>query len=243
MKRDPYRDQANKSRQELKTANEQIDTHDNTAGEKTRLALHSKKRDEKASQKKPFPLIRVLLALFVLLPLTVTVLSITFFNNEESVTNATLTRDNTVQLDKRETQEKTIADKDDQEKDAAEKNQQTAKESDAVELEKETAKKEEETAVEAVQPVEEPAEKPAEEAEAPPEEPEEPAEEPAEEPPAEEPAAEEASGSKTHTVQSSETLFRISVNYYGSGDFVEQIKQMNGLQTNDIHEGQVLKMP
>ncbi|TDL34708.1 LysM domain-containing protein [Jeotgalibacillus sp. S-D1] len=234
MKRDPYRDQANKSRQELKTANERTDTQDESAGEKSRLALHSKKRDEKASQKKPFPLIRVLLALFVLLPLTVTILSITFFDNEDSVTNATLSRDNSVQLDKPESKNAAV----NEEKDTAEKKQQPAKESDAVELEKETAKKEEEPAVEAVKPVEEPVD------ETPVEEPEAPAEEPEEEaPPAEEPPAEETTGSGTHTVQSSETLFRISVNYYGSGDFVDQIKQMNGLQTNDIHEGQVLKMP
>lgn len=46
-----------------------------------------------------------------------------------------------------------------------------------------------------------------------------------------------------HTVQPNETLYRISVNYYGSGDAVERIKAANGLASNEISVGQSLKLP
>lgn len=46
-----------------------------------------------------------------------------------------------------------------------------------------------------------------------------------------------------HTVKASETLFRVSMNYYASPDGVEIIKQANGLSSNEIQAGQVLKIP
>ncbi|REB09879.1 LysM peptidoglycan-binding domain-containing protein [Sporosarcina sp. BI001-red] len=48
---------------------------------------------------------------------------------------------------------------------------------------------------------------------------------------------------KSHTVQPNETLYRISVNYYGSGSGVEKIKAANGLSSNSISVGQTLVIP
>ncbi len=46
-----------------------------------------------------------------------------------------------------------------------------------------------------------------------------------------------------HVVQSNENLFRIALKYYSSADGVEIIKQYNGLKSNDIRTGQVLRIP
>ncbi len=47
----------------------------------------------------------------------------------------------------------------------------------------------------------------------------------------------------THTVQSHETLFRISMNYYQSQDGIPLIKQWNNITNNEIKAGQVLQIP
>lgn len=46
-----------------------------------------------------------------------------------------------------------------------------------------------------------------------------------------------------HVVKPKETIFRIAMNYYSSQSGIEKIKQANGLTSNDIHVGQVLKIP
>lgn len=46
-----------------------------------------------------------------------------------------------------------------------------------------------------------------------------------------------------HVVKSNENLFRIALKYYSSAEGVEIIKQYNGLKSNDIRVGQVLKIP
>ncbi|OCS86586.1 LysM peptidoglycan-binding domain-containing protein [Caryophanon latum] len=48
---------------------------------------------------------------------------------------------------------------------------------------------------------------------------------------------------RTHTVKEGETLYRIAVNYYGSGDAVERIKAANGLSSNEIVVGSALTLP
>lgn len=49
--------------------------------------------------------------------------------------------------------------------------------------------------------------------------------------------------SATHIVAANETLYRISMNYYGSDVGVEKIKKANGLSSNDIRVGQKLIIP
>ncbi|WP_019242064.1 MULTISPECIES: LysM peptidoglycan-binding domain-containing protein [Bacillus] len=46
-----------------------------------------------------------------------------------------------------------------------------------------------------------------------------------------------------HTVQPSETVYRIAMKYYSSTSGIEKIKQYNGLKDNNIHVGQVLQIP
>lgn len=48
---------------------------------------------------------------------------------------------------------------------------------------------------------------------------------------------------KTHIVGPNETLYRISVNYYGSGNYVDKIRAANGLSSNSISVGQKLIIP
>jgi nucleoid-associated protein YgaU len=53
-----------------------------------------------------------------------------------------------------------------------------------------------------------------------------------------------AAGGKTHTVAPHETLYSISVKYYGNGKRVEDIAKLNGItDPNKIQVGQVLKLP
>ena len=46
-----------------------------------------------------------------------------------------------------------------------------------------------------------------------------------------------------HTVQTNETIFRIAMRYFSSQDGIDIIKQYNGLSSNEIRVGQVLKIP
>ncbi|MDF1507688.1 LysM peptidoglycan-binding domain-containing protein [Robertmurraya sp. DFI.2.37] len=46
-----------------------------------------------------------------------------------------------------------------------------------------------------------------------------------------------------HTVQTGETLFRISMKYYQSQSGIEIIREANGIQGNEIRIGQTLKIP
>jgi LysM repeat protein len=46
-----------------------------------------------------------------------------------------------------------------------------------------------------------------------------------------------------HTVQPSETLFRVAMKYYKSQDGIPIIKSANNIQGNEIQAGQILKIP
>lgn len=46
-----------------------------------------------------------------------------------------------------------------------------------------------------------------------------------------------------HTVQSQETMYRIAMNYYKSPDGIAKIKAANNLPSEEIYVGQVLKIP
>ncbi|WP_175991171.1 LysM peptidoglycan-binding domain-containing protein [Bacillus sp. Marseille-Q1617] len=59
----------------------------------------------------------------------------------------------------------------------------------------------------------------------------------------EEPSQETNSKVLYHTVQPSETIFRIAMKYYHSQDGIEIIKDANNLPNNEIQSGQVLKIP
>jgi LysM repeat protein len=46
-----------------------------------------------------------------------------------------------------------------------------------------------------------------------------------------------------HVVKPKETLFRIAMNYYNSQAGMEKIKEWNNIETHDLEAGQVLKIP
>ncbi|MDE3839434.1 peptidoglycan-binding protein LysM [Bacillus methanolicus] len=46
-----------------------------------------------------------------------------------------------------------------------------------------------------------------------------------------------------HTVQPNETLFRIAIKYYNSREGMDIIRDANGIQGNEIQAGQVLEIP
>jgi LysM repeat protein len=48
---------------------------------------------------------------------------------------------------------------------------------------------------------------------------------------------------KTHKVVAGETLFKIAIKYYKSRSGEEIIRQYNGIDANNIYEGQILKIP
>jgi len=52
-----------------------------------------------------------------------------------------------------------------------------------------------------------------------------------------------APSSKTHVVQPGETLYRIAVNNYGTGEAVDKIKAANGMSSNELTVGQTLVLP
>ncbi|MEW9500237.1 LysM peptidoglycan-binding domain-containing protein [Jeotgalibacillus marinus] len=221
MKRDPYRDQANKSRQEINAKKEVEDTPELKSGELSRSVLHEKKRNVKAAQKKQFPLRKVLLAVFILLPLTVVALSFFFLNDDEK----DFDRGQSVGVEQNDRSGGAGASDDQIENDDSPEKEQPV-----------TNEESEEEAVE--EPIEDaPVEEPEPEPEAP---------APVEEtPPAEETTAvEEPQDSiRKHTVQAGENLYRIAINQVGSADGMEQIKQLNGLSDDEIYEGQVLEIP
>ncbi|MFS0687931.1 LysM peptidoglycan-binding domain-containing protein [Sporosarcina sp. 179-K 8C2 HS] len=64
-----------------------------------------------------------------------------------------------------------------------------------------------------------------------------------EEKPKAENKTEQNTKARTHIVAANETLYRISVNYYGSDAGIEKIKKANGLSSNDIMTGQKLIIP
>ncbi|MCM3742997.1 LysM peptidoglycan-binding domain-containing protein [Sporosarcina luteola] len=64
-----------------------------------------------------------------------------------------------------------------------------------------------------------------------------------EEKPKTEKKPEENTKARTHTVAANETLYRISMKYYGSDTGIDKIKKANGLSSNEIMVGQKLIIP
>lgn len=69
-----------------------------------------------------------------------------------------------------------------------------------------------------------------------------PAEEEAKDPPQTDPKPENQEEIIYHTVQPKETIYRVSMKYYGTSQGIERIKKANNLQGIDIQAGQVLKI-
>jgi cytoskeletal protein RodZ len=230
MSKDPFRDKADKSKQKIERV------QDEPAPKKReplppRSELHRDKK-KKSKVKLKYPLISLLLLFFILMPLTVFGIYSYFDNRNEPLT--------VFSEEKNEVQEVQYEGSDDDAEnevisDETPGSEQQGQEETVVADEPGKEEKEEDTKREKKLPAAKAAEVEAPEKAAS----TETAPESGREPPVEETDSEVI----YHTVQSSETIFRIAMKYYKSQDGIEKIKRANNLPTNEIQSGQVLKIP
>lgn len=210
----------------------------------SRVDLHSK--NKKVNKRSRFSLINVLLITFTLIPISIfAFVIISIYTSENPIKPKA--DDNEIQFetsDKNDKENDVLSDKEEQEKQKKEAEEKKKKEELAqAEAEKKAAAEEEERKQEEAKRQEEEAKKAAQLKE------EERQKEIARQQAEEQKKKEEENkgnanqGGKTHTVAPGETLYRISVNYYQSGDGVEKIKSANGLSSNSISVGQTLVIP
>lgn len=226
MKKDDYRTEFEEQRQEINI------NEDNNNGEiPSRVDLHRKGRKPK---KRSGPkLINILFGLFTLIPVGILIFVI-FSWNSPTLEPIDKVEDSQFQFETSgKSSEKVNAVDEENEKPSKE---DLAKEEQAKKAaEEEQARKEQE---EQARIAEEEQARKAQEAQAKKEE-----EERAKKEQEKQAEKEEKSASRTHTVAAGETLYRISVNYYKSGDGVSKIMQANGLSSNEIVTGQTLVIP
>lgn len=224
MKKDDYKTEFEEQRQEI-DINEENDN-----GEiPSRVDLHSKARE---SKKRSGPkLVNILFALFPLIPVGILIFVIFSWDSpkEKQVEGV---EDSQFQFE--------TSDKDNQEKEIVEDEKNKEKEQKQ-EKEKQEALKKEELAKQEAEELAKKEQAEAEEAQLKKEQAEAEAKKAKEEQAKKEEQNKPAP--KTHTVAAGETLYRISVNYYKSGDGVSKIMQANGLSSNEISTGQKLIIP
>lgn len=235
MKKTDYRTEFEEQRQEVDINNGEIPS---------RVDLHRKGR--KLKERTRPRLINVLLGLFTLIPVGILIFVIFSWNSPEEkpvegaedsqfqfeTSGKSLDKSGVVPEDEDEKNKEEIA-KEEAAKKEQEEQAKKAEEEEAAAAKKaqeEQARKDEEEKVRKAQ--EEQARKAEEEAAR-----------KAQEEQAKKNQEEEKSTSRIHTVAAGETLYRISVNYYKSGDGVSKIMQANGLSTNEISTGQKLVIP
>ncbi|CAH0182616.1 Elastin-binding protein EbpS [Peribacillus sp. Bi96] len=236
-----------------------IERHKAKSSLPKRSKIHKNKK-KKSKAKIKFPIIQFLSLFFILLPIGFYGLN-TYFqdrpvrvtnsdqvvvnNNEEEVTETiptTATADD-LKDNKEKDSEKAVAEKEKEEAKAKAEEEEKRKQ-------EEQAKKKDEEKAKAQQEAEEKAkaqQEAEERAKA-----QQIADEKAKKEAAEKKKAAEIQAAKPdkdeykvvlHTVQSEETLFRISMNYYKSQEGIALIREWNGLKGNEISNGQVLKIP
>ncbi|SFA98135.1 MULTISPECIES: LysM peptidoglycan-binding domain-containing protein [unclassified Bacillus (in: firmicutes)] len=220
-KEDPYRDQAERLRQRIEKIQEASEKKDELP---PRGNLHRHK-SKKTNLKVKFPVIRLLVLFFILLPITIfSVYSYLEGDNEPS-NEAVKENDSgyeTINFEKRNDEQKSETKKEDsinedQQSDVEEKPADASTPSQKVESNKVIPDADKQEATGNV--VEEKAKQ-------------------------EQPAVENIPPGNYiyHTVQSQETLFAIAMKYYQSKSGIEIIQKDNGIKNNDIKAGQVLKI-
>lgn len=213
-KEEPFRDQAERLRQKINKVNKDSELKANLP---SRSDVHRNKKN-KTKWKVKYPVIRILVLFFTLLPITI--FSIYSYLGD----NKLLTSEKT-SGEKNGYEEINIENKQDKEVGKEEnstilEDEETTEENDE-KIEKITNKEIEESTIEQKGEDTLPStDKDQEEV--------------------------EENNSNTlvyHTVQSNETLFRIAMKYYNSQTGIEIIKKANGISGNEIQKGQVLKIP
>ncbi|MDW0109101.1 LysM peptidoglycan-binding domain-containing protein [Sporosarcina aquimarina] len=240
---------------ELEENRKEIELEENNSdGLPSRVKLRQNKKTdpkrEKKESKKGLTLINIILVLFTLIPIGIFVYVLSdLYNPKEDGTVSVEKAGVTIEVGSGQTPNSStgIAGDSDEEKDDTkaedDKNNQDSKEDVKTEAQKSEAKPE-------AKPDSKPEVKPEVKPDPKPEVKPDPKPEVKPEPkpevkpdPKPETKPEEKPAAKKHTVGPNETLYRISVNYYGSGAGVDKIKAANGLSSNSISVGQTLVIP
>lgn len=221
MTKEDYREKVEEHRQE-------IDLHNESGAKMSRTSRQRKKSAKKQSN----PIMTILTIVLIFIPLSI--LGYVWFLYEPSTSaseniNVEEKDDLVVEIVKQDPKapESPKATTDDEQKETNEENKASAntdvaaKEAEKQRLAAEEAKKVEKEAAEA---------KKAEEAQK------------IAATKAKEQEAKKKAEQKTHTVQSTDNLYRIALKYYGNGSpaYIDKIKAANNLSSDSISEGQVL---
>ncbi|MEK4079583.1 LysM peptidoglycan-binding domain-containing protein [Solibacillus sp. FSL K6-1126] len=231
MTKEDYREKVEEHRQE-------IDLHNESGTKMSRVSRHRKKSGKKQTN----PIMTVLTVVLIFIPLVILAYVWLIYEPNTSASenvNADKKDDLVVEIQKQDPKTQPSATNDDEEK----KDDNTAEVDEAkVKAEKEKLAAEEAKKAEA-RIAKEKAAKEAEEIKKA-EEAQKVAAAKAKEQEAKKKAAQEAAKAqqKTHTVQSTDNLYRIALKYYGNGsaEYVNKIKAANNLSSDSIATGQVL---
>ncbi|WP_274309689.1 LysM peptidoglycan-binding domain-containing protein [Solibacillus daqui] len=214
MTKEDYREKVEEHRQE-------IDLHNESGAKLSRTSRNQKKGKKKQSN----PIMTLLVVVLIFIPLSI--LGYVWLFYEPSASEAETVEENKdnvvleIVKQNEDSTKDTADDKDDEEKADDTKDKSTDADKDA-EQEKESLAAEEAKKAEEAQKVAAQKAKALEEKK----------------------KAEEAvkAQQKTHTVQSTDNLYRIAIKYYGDGSpaNIEKIKSANNLATDSISTGQVL---
>ncbi|MGA4516055.1 LysM peptidoglycan-binding domain-containing protein [Solibacillus sp. FSL W7-1472] len=232
MTKEDYREKVEEHRQE-------IDLHNESGTKMSRVSRHRKKSGKKQTN----PMMTVLTVVLIFIPLVILAYVWLIYEPNTSASenvNADKKDDLVVEIQKQDPKTQPSATNDDEEKE--EKKDDNTAEVDEAKAEKEKLAAEEAKKAEA-RIAKEKAAKEAEEIKKA-EEAQKVAAAKAKEQEAKKKAAQEAAKAqqKTHTVQSTDNLYRIALKYYGNGspEYVNKIKAANNLSSDSIATGQVL---
>ncbi|WP_332649274.1 LysM peptidoglycan-binding domain-containing protein [Lysinibacillus sp. 54212] len=206
MTKEDYREKIEEHRQEVEFE-----------GEQARLS-----RSQIKQKKRKNPLMKILLVVFIFIPLTILVY-VQFFYEPAPKEVA-------------EPEESIVVEKNEPIHSAKKDDENTGGVTDVSNDQEELAKEQAEAAAQAAKEAEKKAQQEAAQKAA--------AEQKAKEEEAKRKAeAEQAASQKTHVVKSNETLYRIAMQYYKDPNGVEKIKKANNLGSEQIYVGQSLIIP
>ncbi|WML40400.1 LysM peptidoglycan-binding domain-containing protein [Neobacillus sp. OS1-2] len=234
-KEEPYRDQAERLKQRIQKINDRVEDGNNDKLP-PREQVHRQKR-KKTKWKLKYPLIRLLVLCFILLPIIIFSV-ISYRDHAKKVNGAEKTSGSsvgyeTINLEKSNSDDKTISEQSEETKEQDQVN-------DGSNVAEETSEKHQDVAGQPVLGV--------------PSTPSSPA--PSlnndaankqvtdkDSQPQPEPVKNETNKVIYHTVTKQDTLFKIAMKYYQSQKGIEIIKKANKLQSENIYVGQVLNIP
>ena len=215
MSRDPYRAQAEKLRQKI----ERVEPKPEQEPEQRRTLPKRSELHQEKRKKIKYPLIKGMLAFFVLLPIIMYGLYTTLDSNQNG--------NRSIVTEEGQLEEVTYETKDIEEK---VKSGTSSIDEDKPEEETEQLAEEQETSVGQEKPAEKVDEENliqlTEQGET-----------------VQETEYQENVQVIEHVVKPQETLFRIAMNYYNSQAGIEKIKEWNNIENHDLEAGQVLKIP